>query len=401
MRIIVATIGSRGDVQPYINLCQGLLEAGHAVTLATNPTLLSLATAHGVPAVPVGPPVDMGEAGARLLAQSFNNMWIGMIRVMQLGGRLVEEAYPDVLKVCRGADLVVVSDTGSGIAEAEKLGLPWISITLQPGRIPSTQAASAGLGRLVWPLLGKLLVAPTNRFRKRVGAPAVQDIASMLSRRMIMLPVSRYVAPPSPAWPAMVCQTGYWFARQPPGWMPPPDLVEFINAGERPLAASLGVMSQSGKQARRGAELALAALAQCGERAIIQGWDAVLQDLALPKTVFHAGSLPHSWLFGQVSAVIHHGGFGTTAAGLRAGVPAIVIPHVIDQFYWGQRVYELGVGPKFVPRGQLSADKLAAAITQCRQDGALRRRAAELGSQIRAEPDGVCAAVEAIESLNL
>jgi UDP:flavonoid glycosyltransferase YjiC (YdhE family) len=94
MRIAVATIGSRGDVQPYINLCQGLLEAGHAVALATNPTLLPLAAAHGVPAVPVGLPVDMGEVGARLLEQSFNNMWIGMIRVMQLGGRLVEEAYP-------------------------------------------------------------------------------------------------------------------------------------------------------------------------------------------------------------------------------------------------------------------------------------------------------------------
>jgi sterol 3beta-glucosyltransferase len=356
MRIIVATIGSRGDVQPYINLCQGLLEAGYVATLATNPTLLSLAAAHGVPAIPVGPPVDMGEAGARLLAQSFNNMWIGMIRVMQLGGRLVEEAYPDVLNVCRGADLVMVSDTGSGIAEAEKLGLPWISVTLQPGRIPTTQVASAGLGRLVWPLLSKLLVAPTNRFRKRVGAPIVQDIASMLSRRMILLPVSCYVAPPSPAWPAAVCQTGYWFARQPPGWSPPSDLVEFIQAGERPLAVSLGVMSQSGKQARRGAELVLAALAQSGARAIIQGWEAVLQDMVLPETVFHAGSLPHDWLFGQVSAAIHHGGFGTTAAGLRAGVPAIVIPHVIDQFYWGQRVYELGVGPKFIPRGQLSAE---------------------------------------------
>jgi sterol 3beta-glucosyltransferase len=401
MRIVVATIGSRGDVQPYINLCQGLLEAGHAVVLATNPTLLPLAAAHGVPAVPVGQPVDMGEAGARLLAQSFNNMWIGMIRVMQLGGRLVEEAYPDVLKVCRGADLVVVSDTGSGIAEAEKLGVPWISVTLQPGRIPSTQVASGGLGRLVWPLLGKLLVAPTNRFRKRVDAPVVQDIASMLSRRMILLPVSRHVAPPSPLWPATVCQTGYWFARQPPGWTPPPDLVEFIQAGERPVAVSLGVMSQSGKQARRSAELVLAALAQSGGRAIIQGWEPLLQDVPLPTTVFHAGSLPHGWLFGQVGAVIHHGGFGTTAAGLRAGVPAIVIPHVIDQFYWGQRVCELGMGPKFIPRGQLSAEKLAAAITQCRQDDGLKRRAAELGSQICAEPDGVCTAVEAIGSLNL
>jgi sterol 3beta-glucosyltransferase len=160
------------------------------------------------------------------------------------------------------------------------------------------------------------------------------------------------------------------------------------------------VMSRSGKQARRGAELVLAALAQAGERAILQGWDALLRDMALPETVFHAGSLPHGWLFEQVRAVIHHGGFGTTAAGLRAGVPAIVIPHVIDQFYWGQRVYELGVGPQFIPRGQLSVEKLAAAIAQCRQEVSLRQRAA-LGSQIRGEPDGICTAVRAIESLIL
>ncbi|RPJ51909.1 MAG: glycosyltransferase, partial [Chloroflexi bacterium] len=121
MKIIVAAIGSRGDVQPYINLCQGLQAAGHDVTLATNPTLCSLADSHNIKNAPVGPAVDMGEVGARLLAQSFNNMWIGMIRVMSLGARLVEEAYPDVLKLCRGADLLLATDTGRGIAEAERL----------------------------------------------------------------------------------------------------------------------------------------------------------------------------------------------------------------------------------------------------------------------------------------
>jgi sterol 3beta-glucosyltransferase len=92
MKIVVATIGSRGDVQPYINLCQGLQAAGIDVTLATNPTLCALAESHGVKPAPVGPAVDMGEVGARLMAQSFGNMWIGMIRVMQLGARLVEQA---------------------------------------------------------------------------------------------------------------------------------------------------------------------------------------------------------------------------------------------------------------------------------------------------------------------
>lgn len=394
MKIIVATIGSRGDVQPYINLCQGLQEAGHSVTLATNPTLCPLAAAHGVNSAPVGPAVDMGEAGARLMAQSFNNMWIGMIRVMQLGAKLVEQAYPDVLELCRTADLVVTSDTTSGIAEAERLGVPWISVTLQPGRIPMPQA-NPGLFGLT---LGKLFVMPTNAFRKRVGAPPVKDISSMLSERLILLPVSPQVAPPDARWPAQVRPTGYWFARPQSGWAPPPDLLEFLAAGPRPVAVSLGVMSLSGKQARRSAELVLEALRQAGVRGIVQGWDGALEGLSLPPTVYRAGSMPHAWLFDQVSAVIHHGGFGTTAAVLRSGQPGIVVPHIIDQFYWGQRVTELGVGPKYIPRGKLSAEKLAQALARTQSDGDLRGRAAALGECIRAEPDGVAAAVRLIEN---
>ena len=399
MKIIVATIGSRGDTQPYINLCQGLRDAGHDVTLATNPTLCSLAEAHQVHCAPVGPAVDMGAEGARLLAQSFNNMWIGMIRVMQLGARLVEEAYPDVLAVCRGADLVITSDTTSGIAEAEKLGLPWISVTLQPARVPVENIQPSLVGRLIWGIMGKLLIAPTNRFRKQVGAPPVKDITTMMSERMILLPVSQYVAPPDSRWPAHIYQTGYWFARPVEGWTPPADLVDFLAAGDRPIAVSLGVMSMSGKQARKGAEITLEAVQKTGVRAILQGWDEALQGQSIPKTIYKAGSMPHSWLFDQVSAIVHHGGFGTTAAGLRSGVPSLIIPHVIDQFYWGQRVFELGVGPKFITRGKLDAANLQQAIEQALNDTVMRQKAAALGASIREEPDGVTTAVQMIEKL--
>lgn len=398
MKILVATIGSRGDVQPYVNLCQGLQASGHDATLATNPTLCPLAAAHGVRSVPVGPPADMGEIGERLLAESLNNMWLGMIRVMQVGARLVEQAFPDVLRACASADLVIASDSGSGIAEAEKLGLPWISVTLQPARVPVPAPRPSWAARVIWPVLGRLLVMPTNRFRRRVGAPPTRDISTLMSTRMILLPVSRHVAPPSPQWPPQVRSTGYWFARPIEGWAPPTHLLEFLQAGERPIAISLGVMSLSGKQARQGAQIVLDAIRQAGVRAIVQGWDTLLAGLELPPSVYRAGSLPHSWLFDQVSAVVHHGGFGTTAAALRSGAPGIVVPHIIDQFYWGQRVFELGTGPKFLPRGRLKAQALAAAIRQAVGDPGMRERAAELGRQIRAEPDGVTAAVRLIES---
>src|SRR5262245_34029172 len=136
MKIVIATIGSRGDVQPYMNLAQGLMTAGHNVQIASNPTLAALVEAHGVPFLPVGRSVAMGMEGARLLEKSFDNMWISLIRVMQLGAHLIEEAYHDVLAACQKADLVITSDTGSGVAEAEKLNKPWISVTLQPARLP-------------------------------------------------------------------------------------------------------------------------------------------------------------------------------------------------------------------------------------------------------------------------
>jgi len=130
---------------------------------------------------------------------------------------------------------------------------------------------------------------------------------------------------------------------------------------------------------------------------VVQGWDEALDGAGLPEAVYHAGPMPHTWLFDQVSATVHHGGFGTTGSALRAGVPTIVVPHIIDQHLWAKRVHELGVGPQPIPRAKLTAEGLAEAITQTMQDAQMRSEAAELGQQIRAEPDGVTVAVKLIE----
>jgi UDP:flavonoid glycosyltransferase YjiC (YdhE family) len=243
------------------------------------------------------------------------------------------------------------------------------------------------------------MVIPTNRSRKRLNAPQVRDIAQMLSKRLILLPVSAEISPLNPAWPKQVRQTNYWFARGDSNWVPPSNLVKFLGSGSRPIAVSLGVMSMSGEQARQGARLVLAALLSTGRRAIIQGWDDALGGMQLPGTIFHAGSLPHAWLFDQVDAVVHHGGFGTTAAVLRAGGPGVIIPHIIDQFYWGQQVFQAGAGPRYIPRGKLTAQNLAAALTTALTDATMRARAAELGRKIRSAPDGVRQAVQIISGL--
>ena len=130
---------------------------------------------------------------------------------------------------------------------------------------------------------------------------------------------------------------------------------------------------------------------------MISGWGGIHAD-DLPDSVYLLDSAPHSWLFPRMKMVVHHGGAGTTAAGLRAGVPSLLIPHFADQPFWGRRVHELGVGPKAIPRNKLNADNLANAIQQAITDPTMRQKAHQLGKKIRAE-DGVANAVKAIQTI--
>jgi sterol 3beta-glucosyltransferase len=314
---------------------------------------------------------------------------------MNLGFRLVKDSYSDILELCQEADAVVATDIAAGAAEAAKLGLPLISVTLQPDRIP--KPSTSFLGSMMWGLIGALAMAPVNRFRRRVGVEPAKGISGVLSERLTMVPISPHVSPPNPQWPPYAHVTGYWIARKPETWTPPHDLLAFMDAGEQPVAVSLGAMSLAGEETRQAALMTLDAIQQASARAIVQGWDEALTSEDLPETVYHAGPMPHTWLFDRVSAIVHHGGFGTTGSALRAGKPAIIVPHIIDQHLWAKRVHEMGVGPEPIPRAKLSAAGLAEAIAQATSDNTMREKAAQLGKRIREEPDGVDRAVRLIE----
>jgi UDP:flavonoid glycosyltransferase YjiC (YdhE family) len=142
----------------------------------------------------------------------------------------------------------------------------------------------------------------------------------------------------------------------------------------------------------------LDAIAQSGQRAIlIAGWGG-LKSNDLPENVFQIDSIHHSWLYPKMAAVVHHGGAGTTSAGLRAGVPSIVVPFHGDQPFWGKCIKNLGVGPAPVPRNRLTAERLAKAIQIAVTDPSIATRAAEIGAKIRKE-NGITRAVEAIERI--
>ena len=160
-------------------------------------------------------------------------------------------------------------------------------------------------------------------------------------------------------WPARMHVTGYWFLDPPPGWQPPADLMQFLSDGPPPVSIGFGSMASGDPQAML--QVTLDALEVSGQRGVLlRGWSGIGQDRALPPRVFCADSLPHSWLFPRMAAVVHHGGAGTTGAALRSGVPAIVVPLAADQPSWARVVHELGAGPAPIPFPALTADRLAA-----------------------------------------
>jgi sterol 3beta-glucosyltransferase len=323
------------------------------------------------------------------------------MRVTQSTASIVQQCYPEILALCDNADLVVVSHNFAGRTEAEKLGLPFASVTLQHQSIPTSNPAQGRLYKTAASFMGAFItpasLGPQNQLRKKAGLKAVKGIEELMSPVMNLLPVSPSIVAADPRWKPQHKISGYWFIDEPAGWQPPDDLMNFLEAGKPPIAISLGEMALEGdKRAVESAQMILDAVQEAGIRAIIQGWDTVLPQLSLPKDVFHSGSLPHNWLFERVKAVVHHGGFGTTAAGLRAGRPAVVLPHVIEQYFWGERVYELGAGSQPVPRDKWSVPLIASAFTQVVEDDQLSTQAEELGKRIRQEC-GIQTAVKMIE----
>jgi sterol 3beta-glucosyltransferase len=189
---------------------------------------------------------------------------------------------------------------------------------------------------------------------------------------------------------------GYWFLDQPNDWQPSVELQAFLDAGDPPVYVGFG--SMAGRKPQRLAQIVIEALQAANVRGVIAtGWGG-LDANDLPETIFKIDQAPHDWLFPRMAAVAHHGGAGTTAAGLRAGRPTVICSFIADQPFWGARVYALGVGPKHIPQKQLTVEKLAAAIREATTNPAMRQRAADLGEQIRAE-DGVADTVALIERI--
>ncbi|HTP10980.1 MAG TPA: glycosyltransferase [Anaerolineae bacterium] len=418
MRIAIIASGSRGDVEPYIALSKGLNKAGHIARLVAHENFGPLAQAHGVEFWPI-------EGNSQDVAQSQDMRELldkgNFLAILKKMGRDAQDnalAFArGGLAACDGVELIIAGLGGVfiGAALAEKLGVPFMQsyyVPFSPTRaypnalFPKMPPfVNGSLNRVSYHLAQQMmwqsLRGADNVARQQVlGLPKASFFGPFGSTRLQQQPVlycySPAVLPPPADWDDRKVVTGYWFLDPAEEWTPPSDLLEFLQAGAPPIFIGFGSMSPRDPVAMM--QVILQALVRTQQRAIIlSGWGG-LQAANLPDTVYMLDSIPFSWLFPRVAAVVHHGGAGTTSAGLRAGVPSIIVPFFADQPFWGQRVAELGVGPQPIPRKQLTADRLAQAIEIAVTDQPMRQRAADLGTQIRSE-DGIARAVEVINQL--
>jgi sterol 3beta-glucosyltransferase len=203
---------------------------------------------------------------------------------------------------------------------------------------------------------------------------------------------SPIVLPASSDWPPRVHVTGYYFFPPNNSYQPPAELLSFLQEGEPPVCISFGSMVNRDKD--RIDRTVRESLKQTGHRGIIlSGWSGV--EKAASSDLLYLEAAPHDWLLPQCELVIHHGGAGTTAAGLRAGIPNVVIPFLADQPFWGERVHGLGAGPRHILVKRLSVENLTRAMAEAENDN-VRERAQAIGQQIRNE-DGTGKSVEWIE----
>ena len=415
MKLDIVTIGSRGDVQPYLALGLGLQRAGHTVKILTDPFFESFVRGEGLDFAPIhaDPRQALQDDIRKVAGNPFKFIrWLDRRFIP-----LTRSFMQDLLASSSHSDAIlysVLAFVASHVASA--IPIPSLPVYLHPIH-PTRYFHSPGSpGFPDWlPFRGWLnwwsfrssnlaffwIVRKTiDRCRQEVlGLPPVpwKVYASLdYAESPLIYGYSPLVIPKPPDWGDWLHVTGYWFLEQAAGWQPPAALLDFLQSGPPPVYIGFGSMPEA--EALELTALVADALQRLELRGILhEGWGE-LGASGLPANMFRVQSVPHDWLFPRMAALVHHGGAGTTAAGLRAGVPAVIVPFFADQPFWGERVYRLGVGPRPIPRQKLTADRLTGALRLAVSDPVMRQSAADLGQKIRLE-DGVGNAVRAIEQI--
>lgn len=411
MRVLIVTVGSRGDVAPLAGLGVALQAAGHQVTIATYGLFSGLVTGAGLGFRPLAGDPRLLEA-ARWRRGGTGPLGAG--RLTRLIASHLREVHAGMLDAARsGTDVLLPANLTAigGFHIAAGLGLPSIGLVLAPVNptraFPPSVLTARSLGRWGNLAAGRALVAlgspvlagPVRELRAELGLPRLSARQAVFgqqdtSRWPVFHGFSPSVVPRPADWRDGIEVAGYWWPVSPKAWSPPAALEEFLATGPPPVFIGMGSMNPGDASHLSG--LADTAGQQAGTRMIIQQLPAAqpAERLASGHSIV-IGEAPHEWLFPRMAAVIHHAGAGTTAAGLRAGVPAVGVPMLGDQPFWAARLAALGTGPSPIPYKRLTLPALTAAIRDLTTRPSYRERAHAMAARLAGE-DGTAPVISAL-----
>ncbi|WP_324789501.1 glycosyltransferase [Streptomyces sp. H51] len=407
--VVIFAAGSRGDVQPCLALGRALARRGDTVRLLASTRYQRLVDGAGLEfrPLPADPAEIIQSAEGQALLAGRNNA----VAFLRGFGRVLRPRMAGILEQtqdgARGADLVLAPTFGFlGVHLSQYLRVPHAIIHFQPSHptgefphplVPGSRFLGAPGNRLGFAAVdaGSWLMCRrfVNEWRgERLGLPAMSPLGLLrrARRATVLCAFSPALVPRPPDWGDNVHVTGFWHHDQ-PLWEPPRRLLAYLADGPPPVYVGFGSMKTGDPQATD--RLVRAALRHAGLRGVLAGDPATSDDDMLV-----VDDIPHDWLFPRMAAVVHHGGAGTTASGLRAGVPSLLCPFFGDQTYWATRVHRLGAGPLPLPARGFTVPALSRRLHDLTRNPAYAQAARRLGHTLRSE-DGTSHACEVLGRL--
>ena len=414
-RIVITSYGSSGDLNPFLALGIGLRARGHDVLFAVEESFHAVimqagfATYHLTGDIETALALSSRRIFGRLTPFASVRTIVDRYILPTLRPKVVE-----LLDACVGADLLVAA-AGQLSASfiADLTGIPWVTVALTPGAIPSAYlepqplplptVAQPLVNRIAWAtgafVLQRIADTPVNHVRDEYGLPHRHNLllAGNLSRMLTAVAASPAFQPRPPDWPPFVRMTGFCFWDTSALWREPDDLRAFLDGPEPVIAVSSGSLSPGVNHAFTDFyRTSVRAIRRVGARALVVGAAPGVLPEPLPDGVLALPFAPFSLLYPRCAAVIHHGGIGTVAQALRAGVPALVVPWGADQYLNAGQVAHLGAG-RWLQRHFYTTERAAQGLDALLHQAWYRERAQALATVI-AQEDGVGTLCDALEA---
>lgn len=398
--ITILCSGTRGDVQPYLALAVELKRLGKEVRIAVTRNHEEFVRSYGVDFFSIDVDFESLHVDKNMIrnAQQADNplkLFFSFQKMKKYGVHMVDQYFA----ACENSESIIYHPgMAIGFFAAEKQGIQSVLATPFPinktkeqtsvilyGKVPPIPVTNLFSFSILQNMLWMASDASLKPFWKKKFGHLPANYGCPFERHNdprhpAIVSCSNFIFPRPTDWNKNIYQNGYWFLEEQNEYIPPTELTEFLNKGEIPIYIGFGSMVIT-EETEKVLKIIIEGLAMIGKRAVISGMG---NPQSIPETIFSVDNIPHSWLFSKVSAVCHHGGAGTSAAGFKAGIPSIIFPFALDQYAWAQKTYDLGVGPKPVPIKKLTAKKFAESIRYAMQEKVISN-AKDLAKKVTSE----------------